>query len=166
MARKSAGLLLYRKSSGSSEIEVLLVHPGGPFWRNKDEGAWTIPKGEFDEGEEPLAAAKREFKEELGSAPPEGDYLALTPIKQKGGKTVLAWAVAGNFDPASLESNTFQCEWPPKSKRMQEFPEIDRAEWFTPELARRKILPAQVPLIEGLLESCDESEMKFQKPDR
>lgn len=152
MAKKSGGLLLYRKSSGSSEIEVLLVHPGGPFWRNKDEGAWKIPKGEFDEGEEPLAAAKREFKEELGSAPPEGDYLALTPIKQKAGKTVLAWAVEGDFDPARLESNTFECEWPPRSRRTQEFPEVDRAEWLHPEVAKRKILPAQIPLIEELLE--------------
>jgi len=152
MAKKSAGLLLYRKSSGSSEIEVLLVHPGGPFWRKKDEGAWTIPKGEFDDDEEALAAAKREFKEELGFAPPEGDYLALTPIKQKAGKTVLAWAIEGAFDPARLESNTFQCEWPPRSGQTQEFPEVDRAEWFKREIAERKILPAQIQLIEELLE--------------
>jgi predicted NUDIX family NTP pyrophosphohydrolase len=152
MVKKSAGLMLYRELSAASAIEVLLVHPGGPFWRNKDAGAWTIPKGEFDESEEPLAAAKREFKEELGAPAPNGDYLSLGSIKQKGGKTVHAWAVKGDFEPENLASNTFTCEWPPRSRRMQEFPEVDRAEWFTPELAKRKILPAQVPLIEELLE--------------
>jgi predicted NUDIX family NTP pyrophosphohydrolase len=152
MAKKSAGLLLYRKSSSDSQIEVLLVHPGGPFWRNKDEGAWTIPKGEFDDGEGPLEAAKREFKEELGSSPPDGDYIPLTPIKQKAGKTVLSWAVEGDFDPARLVSNTFQCEWPPKSGRTREFPEVDRAEWFKSETAKIKILAAQAPLIDQLLE--------------
>ena len=152
MAKKSAGLLLYRKSSGVSEIEVLLVHPGGPFWRNKDEGAGQFLRANSTIGEEPLEAAKREFKEELGSAPPQGDYLALTPIKQKAGKTVLAWAVEGDFDPAGLESNTFQCEWPPKSGRTQEFPEVDRAEWFKSETAKIKALAAQAPLIDQLIE--------------
>jgi len=149
MPKKSAGLLLYR--GDDSRIEVLLVHPGGPFWRNRDEGAWTIPKGEFDDGEEPLAAAKREFKEELGSAPPVGDYFPLNSIKQKNNKTVHAWAVKGDFDPAALKSNTFSCEWPPKSQRMQEFPEVDRAEWFAPDEAKRKILLAQGELIDELL---------------
>ena len=151
MPKKSAGLLLYRDPDHDSGIEVLLVHPGGPFWRNKDEGAWTIPKGEFDDLEEPLEAAKREFKEELGSSPPVGDYLPLNPVKQKNGKIVHAWAVKGDFDPARLKSNTFSCEWPPKSGRTQEFPEVDRAEWFAPDEAKRKILLAQGELIDELL---------------
>src|SRR4030095_8133982 len=114
MARRSevsAGLLVYRRQSG---IEVLLAHPGGPFWRNKDEGAWTIPKGEFTDDEDPLAAAKREFEEELGAEPPVGDYIQLKPIKQKNGKIVHAWAVEGDVNPATLSSNTFEMEWPPK----------------------------------------------------
>ena len=152
MPKKSAGLLLYRNSSEASRVEVLLVHPGGPFWRNKDEGSWTIPKGEFDDFEEPLKAAKREFKEELGSSAPVGEYFPLKPIKQKNNKTVHAWAVKGDFDPATLKSNTFSCEWPPKSQRVQEFPEVDRAEWFAPDEARRKILVAQVALIDQLLQ--------------
>lgn len=152
MGKKSAGLMLYRQASDGSGLEILLVHPGGPFWRKKDEGAWTVPKGEFDDDEEPLDAAKREFKEELGSPAPNGDYVTLGSVKQKGGKTVYAWAVKGDFDPGKLESNTFTCEWPPNSKRMQQFPEVDRADWFTPEVAKRKILPAQVPFINGLLE--------------
>ena len=152
MPKQSAGLLLYRGVGDGPGIEVLLVHPGGPFWRNKDEGAWTIPKGEFDDSEDPLEAAKREFKEELGSAPPAGEYLPLKPIKQKNGKIVHAWAVKGDFDPVSLNSNTFLLEWPPKSRRMQEFPEVDRAEWFTPEAAKRKMLAGQPALIDELLE--------------
>jgi predicted NUDIX family NTP pyrophosphohydrolase len=156
MGKKSAGLMLYRQAAEGSGIEILLVHPGGPFWRNKDQGAWTVPKGEFDDDEEPLAAAQREFKEELGAPAPPGDYLTLGSIKQKGGKIVHAWAVKADFDPGKLESNTFTCEWPPYSKRMQEFPEVDRAEWFTPEVAKEKILAAQVPLIDGLLEILHE----------
>ena len=152
MPKKSAGLLLYRLVDDDPGIEVLLVHPGGPFWRHKDEGAWTIPKGEFDDSEDPLEAAKREFKEELGSAPPPDNYLPLRPIKQKNKKTVHAWAVKGDFDPASLNSNTFVIEWPPKSRRMQEFPEVDRAEWFAPKVARQKILAGQPALIDELLE--------------
>jgi len=150
MPKKSAGLLLYHDSG--SGIEVLLAHPGGPFWRNKDEGSWTIPKGEFDDDEDPFAAARREFHEELGSAAPGGDYLELKPIKQKNGKMVYAWAIAGEFDPATLRSNTFSCEWPPKSTRMQEFPEVDRAEWFPAEVARKKILAAQAALVDQLIE--------------
>lgn len=149
MPKKSAGLLLYRYKEDS--IEVLLVHPGGPFWRNKDEGAWTIPKGEFED-EDPLAAAKREFKEETGVAPPAGQYFSLTPIKQKNGKIVHAWAVEGNFDPARLSSNEFATEWPPKSGRMQKFPEVDRAEWFPPDVAKRKMLTNQPALVDELLE--------------
>jgi len=149
MPKKSAGLLLFRLNS--EVIEVLLVHPGGPFWRKKDEGAWTIPKGEFNEDEEPLVAAKREFEEETGSKPPDGNYIPLKPVKQANGKLVHAFAVEAEFDPAGLKSNTFLTEWPPRSLRMQEFPEVDRAEWFTPEVARRKILAGQVPLIDELL---------------
>ncbi|MFZ0749607.1 MAG: NUDIX domain-containing protein, partial [Pyrinomonadaceae bacterium] len=129
---------------------VLLVHPGGPFWRNRDEGAWTIPKGEFDD-EDPLEAARREFKEETGTTPPDGHYLPLTPIKQKNGKIVLAWAVEGDFDPAGLNSNEFETEWPPKSGRIEKFPEVDRAEWFAPDVARRKMLSGQEALIDELL---------------
>jgi predicted NUDIX family NTP pyrophosphohydrolase len=151
MPKKSAGLLVYREAADGSGIEVLLVHPGGPFWRNKDEGAWTIPKGEFDDVEQPLAAAQREFTEELGSSPPGGEYFPLKPIKQKNGKIVHAWAVEGNFDPATLKSNTFSCEWPPRSQRMQEFPEVDRAEWFAPDEAKRKSILAQGELIDELL---------------
>jgi predicted NUDIX family NTP pyrophosphohydrolase len=150
MPKKSAGLLLYRQG-GKSEIEVLLVHPGGPFWRNKDEGGWTIPKGEFSDDEDPLAAAKREFKEETGAAPPDGEYLPLKPIKQKNGKIVHAWAVEADFDPSTLRSNTFACEWPPKSGRMQEFPEVDLAEWFPPNVAKQKMFSGQPALVDELL---------------
>ncbi len=151
MTKKSAGLLLYRRLSDTPAIEVLLVHPGGPFWRNKDEGAWTIPKGEFDDSEDPRDAAKREFTEELGSPPPNGDYIALKRIKQKNGKTVHAWAVEGDFDLHHLRSNTISLEWPPKSGRTQEFPEVDRAEWFRPETAKQKILFGQDALIDELV---------------
>lgn len=151
MPKKSAGLLLFRQNSHGGQLEVLLVHPGGPFWRNKDEGSWTVPKGEFADDEDPLAAAKREFQEETGSDAPVGDYLPLKPIKQAGGKIVHAWAIEADFDPAGLQSNTFLREWPPRSGRMQEFPEIDRAGWFTPDTARRKILSGQAPLIDQLL---------------
>ena len=147
MPKKSAGLLLYRHNEDS--LEVLLVHPGGPFWRNKDQGAWTIPKGEFDD-EDPLEAAKREFKEETGFEPPDGQYIPLTPIKQKNGKVVHAWAVEGDFDPARLNSNEFETEWPPKSGRMQKFPEIDRAEWFALDVAKQKMLSGQGALLDEL----------------
>ena len=151
MPKKSAGLLLYRPGGDKIRWEVLLVHPGGPFWRKKDEGAWTIPKGEFDAQEDPLAAARREFKEELGADPPSGKPIKLKPVKQAGGKVVHCWAIAGDFDPALLSSNTFTHEWPPKSGRLVEFPEVDRAAWYSPEVAKRKILNGQVPLIEELL---------------
>lgn len=149
MPKKSAGLLLYRHNEGS--FEVLLVHPGGPFWRNKDDAAWTIPKGEFDD-EDPVEAAKREFKEETGSAPPDGQYIPLTPIKQKNGKIVHAWAVEGDFDPEKLNSNLFETEWPPKSGRTQKFPEVDRAEWFAPDVAKQKMLSGQGALVEELVQ--------------
>jgi predicted NUDIX family NTP pyrophosphohydrolase len=127
--------------------EFLLVHPGGPFWVKKDEGVWSIPKGEFTDGEDPLDAARREFEEELGTAV-VGDFMQLTPIKQKSGKVVHAWAVRGDFDVAEVKSNLFSMEWPPKSGRQQEFPEVDRAEWFDLETARKKILAAQVELVD------------------
>lgn len=128
MGKLSAGILLYRTTG--AEVEVLLVHPGGPFFRNKDKGSWTIPKGELLAGEEPLTAAVREFKEETGYVP-DGDFIQLKPVVQKGGKEVLCWAVKGDFDPAAITSNTFPLEWPPKSGKMVDFPEIDQARWFS-----------------------------------
>jgi predicted NUDIX family NTP pyrophosphohydrolase len=149
MAKKSAGLLLYR--DGTKGVEVLLVHPGGPFWARKDEGAWSIPKGEFEDGEDPLSAAQREFEEETGTRA-SGEFLALQPIKQPGGKLVYAWAVHADFDPSTLRSNTFSMEWPPRSGRRSEFPEIDRAAWFGLEEARRKILKGQAGFLDQLVE--------------
>ncbi|HKV12872.1 MAG TPA: NUDIX domain-containing protein [Thermoanaerobaculia bacterium] len=149
MAKKSAGLLLFRETPGS--LEVLLVHPGGPFWSKKDEGAWSIPKGELDEGEDPLEAAKREFEEEIGS-PVQGEAIPLRPLKQPSGKIVHAWAVRGDFDPDLLKSVTFPLEWPPKSGRIQEFPEVDRAAWFSLETARQKILKGQAGFLDQLQE--------------
>jgi len=143
----SAGLLLYRIRHAA--IEVLLVHPGGPYWKTKDDGAWSIPKGEFSPAEDPLVAARREFFEETGVAI-EGDLRALTPIQQPGGKIVHAWAVEGDLDPTTIVSNTFEIEWPPRSGRLQSFPEIDRAAWFALPEATRKILRGQVPLLEEL----------------
>jgi predicted NUDIX family NTP pyrophosphohydrolase len=145
MAKQSAGLLLYRRRAG--QLEVLLVHPGGPFWMNRDAGAWSIPKGEFISTEEPLAVAKREFREETGLVA-TGDFLPLQPVKQRGGKTVYAWIVACDLDVSRITSNTFRMEWPPRSGQFQEFPEVDRAEWFTLNLAKEKILEAQWPLLE------------------
>jgi predicted NUDIX family NTP pyrophosphohydrolase len=144
MPKKSAGLLLYRKVRGS--MEVFLVHPGGPFWANKDDGAWTIPKGEFGAGEEALDAAKREFCEETGLVA-EGDFHPLKPIQQRGGKIVYSWTVNLDLEAATVKSNTFSMEWPRGSGRMREFPEIDRAGWFKIDLARRKILKSQLDLL-------------------
>ena len=150
MAKQSAGILLYRLRAG--EPEVLLVHPGGPFWARKDGGAWSIPKGEYEEGDDPRAAALREFEEETGRPLEAGELAALGKIKQRGGKVVTAWAAAGDLDPASITSNTFELEWPPRSGRMREFPEVDRAQWFALAEARTKILPAQEELLDRLLE--------------
>jgi predicted NUDIX family NTP pyrophosphohydrolase len=147
-AKVSAGLLLYRRRGG--EIEVLLVHPGGPFFRNKDAGAWSIPKGEVEGDEDLLERAQIEFREESGIDPPPGPYFDLGTIQQKGGKTVHAWACEGDFTGPPL-SNTFQIEWPPRSGKMQEFPEIDRAEWFGLDEARVKINEAQRAFAEKLL---------------
>jgi len=139
---------MYRRAHGA--LELLLAHPGGPFWARKDDGAWSIPKGEHGEGEDPLAVAKREFMEEVGTAP-DGMFVDLGEVVQPGRKLVRAWALEGDVDVARLQSNTFELEWPPKSGRRQSFPEVDRAEWFTPADARRKILAGQRPFIERLL---------------
>jgi predicted NUDIX family NTP pyrophosphohydrolase len=146
MPKQSAGLLLYRRGD---ELEVFLVHPGGPFWAGKDAHAWSIPKGEFGVGEDPLSAARREFAEETG-LPIDGTFVALTPVKQPGGKVVHAWAVEGDCDPAAVVSNSFTLEWPPRSGRMQAFPEIDRAAWFPVAVAREKIHKGQVALLDAL----------------
>lgn len=145
MVKTSAGLLMYRTSGGV--LEVLLVHPGGPFWKNKDDGAWSIPKGEVEPGEDLLATAKREFHEELGLEA-AGPFLELAPVKQKGGKIVHAWAFEGDCDPAAISSNTFSIQWPPKSGRQTEFPEVDRAQFFDLQTARSKVNQGQVPLLE------------------
>ena len=149
MSKKSAGLLLFREASG--RLEVLLVHPGGPFWAKKDDGAWSIPKGEFEDSEDPLGAAKREFAEETGFTP-DGEITPLEPLCQPSGKLVYAWAMKLDVDPAAVRSNTFSLEWPPKSGRYQEFPEIDRAAWFTIEAAGRKILKGQAAFLVQLQE--------------
>lgn len=145
--KHSAGVLLFRRIG--REIEVLLAHPGGPFWKNKDGGAWSIPKGEYADNEDPLAAAKREFAEETGLTL-AGDFIPLGEIRQPGGKAVAAWAAEGEFDTKLLRSNTFSMPWPPRSGKLQEFPEIDRAEWFPLGLAGRKILKGQTELLDRL----------------
>jgi len=147
MPKRSAGILMFRRRGG--EIEVFLMHPGGPFWAKKDAGAWSIPKGEYAPGEDALAVAKREFEEETG-ARPAGKFLPLGEVVQAGGKIVTAWALEGDFDPATLTSNRFELEWPPKSGRKVSFPEVDRAQWFCPAEARQKILPAQCEFITRL----------------
>ena len=149
MAKRSAGILLHRQ--GRDGREVLLVHPGGPFWARRDDGAWSIPKGEYDEGEEPMACALREFEEELGSALEHvGEPEELGEVRQRNRKVVTAWAAEGDLDPAAVRSNTFSMEWPPRSGRRQEFPEIDRAEWFTLARAREKLVEAQAAFVDRL----------------
>jgi predicted NUDIX family NTP pyrophosphohydrolase len=151
-SKTSAGLLMFRKKG--DELEVLLVHPGGPFFRNKDDGAWTIPKGEVSEGEDLLGRAKIEFQEELGIAATGGDWIELGSIKQKGGKTVHGWAFAGDLkNDFKLSSNTFEMEWPPRSGKMKEFPEIDQARFFSLDEARKKINAAQQSFLDRLVES-------------
>jgi predicted NUDIX family NTP pyrophosphohydrolase len=150
MPKRSAGILLYRQRG--AEPELLLVHPGGPFWQRKDLGAWSIPKGEYSEGDDALVAAKREFEEETG-ARPDGDFLALGELVQGGRKIVTAFALEGDFDPATLRSNTFELEWPPRSGRKASFPEVDRAQWFSPAEARQKILKGQSEFITRLLKA-------------
>jgi predicted NUDIX family NTP pyrophosphohydrolase len=144
-------LVLYRHRDGKPE--VLLVHPGGPFWKRRDEGAWSIPKGEIEAGEAAPDVARREFQEELGVPPPEGELTALGTIRQAGGKVVHGWALRGDVDAEHVQSVTFDMEWPPRSGKLQAFPEVDRAEWFDLEAARRKILPAQAAFLDRLEES-------------
>jgi predicted NUDIX family NTP pyrophosphohydrolase len=151
--RKSAGLLLFR--GAGDDLQVLLVHPGGPFWGKRDLGAWSIPKGECEDGEDPRAAAWREFGEELGTPAPDGEPLDLGEVRQKAGKTVLAWAIAGDLDPEHIVSNTFTMEWPPRSGQTQRFPEVDRAAWFGLAEARERINPAQAALLDRLREALD-----------
>jgi predicted NUDIX family NTP pyrophosphohydrolase len=153
MAKISSGILLYRRLS--STIEVLLVHPGGPFFAKKDEGSWTIPKGELIEDEDPLSAAIREFEEETGYKP-AGDFIALPAIKQKGGKIVQCWAVTGDLDASAIVSNTFEMEWPPRSGKKKSFPEVDSAAWFSIQEARQKINERQIDFIDKLLEIIDQ----------
>jgi predicted NUDIX family NTP pyrophosphohydrolase len=148
--KRSAGILMYKHADGG--LRVLLVHPGGPFWAKKDVGAWSIPKGEYDEGEDALVCAKREFVEELGRMP-EGEFRALGEVVQRGGKRVIAWAIEGDLDVNVIVSNTFEMEWPPKSGRRRSFPEVDRAAWFTVEEAQTKILAAQRDFIARLVKA-------------
>jgi len=150
MAKRSAGLLMYRRKNG---LEVFLVHPGGPFWAQRDMGAWSIPKGEYADGEEPLAAARREFEEETGF-PATGGFIELGELKQAGGKIVSAWAFEGDCDARDLRSNTFTMEWPPRSGRKMEFPEVDRGSWYSIEDARKYLLPAQCVFLDRLLQKC------------
>ncbi|HEX9980960.1 MAG TPA: NUDIX domain-containing protein [Flavobacterium sp.] len=147
--KQSAGILLYKRSNNS--LLFLLAHPGGPFWKNKDSGSWSIPKGEFTDDEDPLDAARREFTEEIGTVL-NGNFLELTPVKQKSGKTIYAWAAEGDLDPEKIISNIFEMEWPPKSGKMQSFPEIDRAGWFPEAEALQKINPAQADFIRQIKE--------------
>jgi predicted NUDIX family NTP pyrophosphohydrolase len=146
--RKSAGLLLYRLRDG--RLEVFIGHMGGPFWERKDDGAWSILKGEYLEDEDPFAAARREFEEETGSPPPSGPALELGEVRQRSGKRIVAWAIESDFDPASVRSNTFSLEWPKGSGQVREYPEIDRADWFDTTTARSKLVKGQVPFIEAL----------------
>jgi predicted NUDIX family NTP pyrophosphohydrolase len=148
--RRSAGIVLYRAGDGG--VEVLLVHPGGPFWAKKDLGAWSIPKGEYEPGEDPQACALREFEEETGTALEAQALVELGAVVQKAGKEVTAWAARGDLDPAGVRSNSFTMEWPPRSGRQQEFPEIDRAEWFALDEARAKLVPAQAELLDRLVQ--------------
>jgi predicted NUDIX family NTP pyrophosphohydrolase len=158
--RRSAGLLLYRRASDDG-VEVLLAHPGGPLWAKRDAGVWTVPKGEFHDGEAAWAVARREFEEETGHPAPDGDPIELGEIRQKGGKLVEAWALEGDLDPATARSNTFPFEWPPRSGRWITIPEIDRVEWFAPDEARQRIKDTQIPFIDRLLDAIDD-----RTPDR
>jgi predicted NUDIX family NTP pyrophosphohydrolase len=155
MPKLSAGLLVHRR--GDDGLEVLLVHPGGPYWANKDDGAWSIPKGEYEPDDDPLWVALREFEEETGMAPPDPEHaVSLGELRQPSGKIVRAWAVAGDLDVTDVQSNTFEMEWPPRSGRTQEFPEVDRAGWFGPDEARRKLLRGQLGFIDRLADLLDD----------
>ena len=150
MAKRSAGILLYRVGPGGPQ--VLLVHPGGPFWARRDAGVWSIPKGEYDDGDDPRACALREFEEETGTALPPGELIDLGSVTQRSGKVVSAWAAEGDLDAESIRSNTFTMEWPPRSGRTAEFPEVDRAAWLGIDAAREKLVAAQAELLDRLLE--------------
>ncbi len=152
MGATSAGLLLYRIIPGGV-VEVLIAHPGGPFWARKDEAAWSVPKGEYLPGENPLGAAYREFEEEVGLKPPEGEAIFLGERRQPGGKRVSVWTLSGNLDVTRASSNTFELEWPKGSGRVLEFPEVDRVEWVSIDEARRKLVKGQVPFLDALLEA-------------
>ena len=154
MARRSAGILLYRRRGGA--LEVLLVHPGGPLWARRDAGAWSVPKGEHGDGEDPRAAALRELEEETGHRLTEAGLVALGEVRQRGGKVVAVWAAPGDLDPEAITSNTFTMEWPPRSGVRREFPEVDRAGWFDPAAAREKLLAAQAELVDRLLAALGE----------
>ncbi|MEO7767616.1 MAG: NUDIX domain-containing protein [Ferruginibacter sp.] len=154
MQKRSAGIILYRFRN--SLPEILLVHPGGPFWAKKDLGAWSIPKGDFDDNENPLDAAKREFEEETGIKI-AGKFIELTPVKQKAGKLIYAWALQKDVNTVEVKSNIFEMQWPPKSGKMKEFPEIDKAEWFGIEKTKEKVLQGQLPLIMELMGKIGEA---------
>jgi predicted NUDIX family NTP pyrophosphohydrolase len=156
MPKLSAGLLLYRVSEGY--VEVLIGHPGGPFWAKKDDGAWSIPKGEYTEDEDPWAAARREFEEELGKPPPDGPRIDLPPLRQPSGKIITAYAVRGDLDLEGAVSNTFTLEWPKGSGNVREYPEIDRVDWFSVDAARSKLLKGQRPLLDRLLDALEGAE--------
>jgi predicted NUDIX family NTP pyrophosphohydrolase len=156
MARRSAGILLFRR--GASGVEVLLVHPGGPFWARRDAGAWSIPKGEHDPDDvDPRACALREFEEETGTAPDPAELVELGEVRQKAGKVVAAWALEGDLDADAIRSNTFEMEWPPRSGRRQAFPEVDRAGWFEAAEAREKLVPAQAAFVDRLFAHLGET---------
>ena len=157
LPKKSAAVLLYR--DGAEQLEVLLVHPGGPFWAKKDNGAWSLPKGEFTDDEDPEAAARREFQEETGMAF-LGRLVPLEPLRQRSAKVVYAWAGKGDFDPSKLQTNSFTMEWPPRSGKTQQFPEVDRADWFSLEKAREKILPGQAGFLDQLQKLIGSSRQK------
>jgi len=152
--KRSAGIVLYRVRDG--DLEVFLVHPGGPYWSNQDDGAWSIPKGEFEEGDDPLAAARREFREETGFEV-SGPFHALSPLKQPSGKVIHAWAVEGEINPARVASNTFSMEWPPHSGKQQDFPEVDKAAWFSLAIAQKKLVPGQRGFLDQLQQIMKDS---------
>lgn len=154
-SRRSAGILLYRRMPDGG-AEVLLGHPGGPLWANRDEGVWSVPKGEYEPDETAWAVARREFEEETGSPAPEGEPIDLGEIRQKGGKLVIAYALEGDLDPTTAHSNTFEFEWPPRSGQSITIPEIDRVAWFAPDEARRRIKESQIPLVDRLVAALDE----------
>jgi predicted NUDIX family NTP pyrophosphohydrolase len=156
MPKLSAGLLLYRTTEGY--VEVLIGHPGGPFWAKKDDGAWSIPKGEYAEGEDPWSAARREFEEELGKPPPDGPRIDFPPLRQPSGKIITAYAVRGDLDLDGAVSNTFTLEWPKGSGNVREYPEIDRVDWFSVDAARSKLLKGQRPLLDQLMNAVEGAE--------